>query len=155
MKPFWKTKNFQIRLKEPLGQPDKSGKIICPYAYRWVFIFFGFSIRIHQWFRSDDKRHYHDHPWWFTTIVLRGRYTDVSEQTIDGKPVIVRDQLKQWSIRHRKAYHRHYVEIPPEGCITLLMTGMPLRKWGFWVDGKMKRPLKYFYKFGHPPCEEQ
>lgn len=145
MKPFNKTKQFQIRWKEPLGEKE------CPYAFRWVFIFFGYAIRIHQWIRSDDKRYMHDHPWWFYTFVLKGSYTDVYEEN----GIIKKDKLKQFSFRYRNSGHRHYVDIPKNGCLTILITGKPLRKWGFYINGKFKRPLKFFDKFGHPPCHEQ
>ena len=145
MKPFWQTQTFQIRWAEPLGEKH------CPYAYRWVFIFFNYSIRIHHFLRSDDKRYLHDHAWWFYTFVLNGSYTDVAE--IDGK--VVRDTLNRFQWRYRPAEHRHCVEVQKDGAWTILFTGKPFRNWGFWVDGKMKRPLKYFHKFGHPPCSEQ
>lgn len=138
MKQF---KSIQFRWNEPLGVPE------CPYAYRWVFIFFGYSIRIHHFLRSDDKRYFHDHAWWFLTFVFKGSYTDVSPQ---GE-----DVLKAGSIRYRKAEHPHYVKVDKGGCWTFLITGKPRRNWGFWVDGRFKRPLKYFHKFGHPPCSEQ
>ncbi len=67
---------LQIRWKEPLGRPE------CPYMYRWVFNFGLFSIRVHHWLRSDDKRFFHDHPWSFISIVLKGGYTDVSEEQV-------------------------------------------------------------------------
>lgn len=138
MKQF---KPLQFRWNEPLGIPE------CPYAYRWVLIFFGYSIRIHNFLRSDDKRYFHDHAWWFLTLVLKGSYTDVSPEGDDV--------LKAGSIRFRKAKHSHYVKVAEGGCWTILITGKPIRNWGFWVDGKFKRPLKYFHKFGHPPCSEQ
>lgn len=141
MKPFWKTKRVQLRWAEPLGEAH------CPYAYRWVLILFGYSIRVHHFMRSDDKRFYHDHAWWFLTFVLKGTYTDVSASG--------RDLLKRFSFRYRPAHHAHYVDVPLGGCWTVLVTGKPARKWGFWVDGKLKRPLKYFDKYGHPPCSEQ
>ena len=129
------TKLFQVRWREPLGLPE------CPYAYRWVFIFFGYSIRIHHFIFSDDDRALHDHGWWFITMVISGSYVDVST---DGE-----DRLERGSIRFRKAKHRHYVKVPKSGCWTILFTGRPSRNWGFWVNGKFKRPLKYFHKFGH------
>jgi hypothetical protein len=141
MKPFWATKPFQVRLKEPLGKPE------CPYAYRWVLIFLGYSIRIHHFLRSDDKRYLHDHGWWFLTFILSGSYVDVNEHE--------RDELKRFQFRYRPAMHKHYVEVPVGGCWTILITGRPSRNWGFWVDGKLKRPLKYFHKFGHPACADQ
>lgn len=161
MKPFWKTNNnFQIRWNEPLGKPE------CPYAYRWVIILFGYSIRVHYWLRSDDKRYMHDHPWSFFTIVLRGWYWDVSEKTANYKPQgaiqtetdgenIVSEYINTYA--YRKANHKHYVEIPKPGVITLLFCGRPHRKWGFWIPGRQNllRPLKYFDKYGHPPCSEQ
>lgn len=79
--------------------------------------------------------------------MLKGSYTDVSPQ---GE-----DILKAGSIRYRKANHPHYVKVADGGCWTFLITGPMTRKWGFWVNGKFKRPLKYFHKFGHPPCDEQ
>ena len=162
--PKQKTTNFQFRWNEPLGVAE------CPYAYRYVFIFFGFSIRIHKWLRRDDKRYLHNHGWWFLTFVLKGSYTDVSlpkiyqndevdkaikEGRISRNDVEDREVLKRFTLKYRPANHLHYVEVPKEGCLTILITGRPLQKWGFWVDGKIKRPLKFFHKFGHPPCSEQ
>ncbi len=146
MKPFWKAKQIQLRWNEPLGEKD------CPYAYRWVFIFFGYSIRIHHFLRSDDKRYMHDHAWWFTTLILKGSYTDVSK---DANGNEIREVLNAGDIRHREANHAHYVQVEESGCWTILVTGKPMRNWGFWVKGKMMRPLRYFSRYGHPPCSEQ
>lgn len=139
--PISKIKPFQVRWREPLGKKE------CPYAYRWVLNLKFFSVRVHQWLRSDDKRHFHDHPWSFATIVLRGSYTDVSPAG--------RDILRPGSFRFRRADYRHYVDVTASGALTLLVTTAPLRNWGFWVKGKFKRPLRYFGRYGHPPCHEQ
>jgi hypothetical protein len=137
-KPFsW----FQIRWNEPMGEKA------CPYMFRWVLVFFGFSIRLHKWLRSDDKRFFHDHPWNFLVIVLRGGYADVCPEG--------RDILRVGSVRFRSALHRHYVDVPQGGALTLLLCCPAYRNWGFWVDGKFKRPLKFFHRFGHPSCSEQ
>lgn len=126
---------LQFRWKEPLGLPE------CPYMYRWVLIVFGYSIRVHKWIRSDDKRHMHDHPWNFRTFVLRGHYFDVSPE----------GREKVTGTVYRKSTHRHYVDVPECGALTLLLCGRQHRKWGFWINGKltMWRPLRYFSKFGH------
>lgn len=144
MKNFNSFKKLQLRWNEALGNPQS------PYAHRWVLVLFGFSIRIHKW-KCGDGIHFHSHPWWFITFVLKGSYTDV----YDDNGATKRDTLKRFSFRFRKADHKHYVEVPKTGCITILLTGRPIQKWGFWINGKMKKPLKYFHKFGHPPCEEQ
>lgn len=134
-------KPIQIRWNEPLGKPE------CPYAYRWVLIIFGYSIRLHHFLRSDDSRYFHDHAWFFITFILKGSYYDVSN---DGEEL-----MSPGTIKYRPANHSHYVKVNKGGCWTILVTGRPLRNWGFWVDGKFKRPLKYFHKFGHPPCDQQ
>jgi len=135
MKPYRKFRPFQIRWKEAMGDQKD------PYLYRWTFLFFGFSIRIHHWIRSDDKRFFHDHATDLISIVLKGRYTNV---TPNGKI-----SCKAGSIWSAKAAWRHYLDIPKEGAWTLLLCGRPYHKWGFWTkpDQKM-RPLRYFHKFG-------
>jgi len=135
------TKNFQIRWNEPLGEDN------CPYAYRWVLILFGYSIRVHRWIRSDDKRYMHNHPWWFITFVLRGSYKDVSLNGVE--------YLKRCSLKYRNSMHTHYVEIPKGGALTLLITGKPMNKWGFWIKDRYLRPLRFFSRYGHPACDEQ
>ena len=139
--PVSKVKTWQIRWCEPLGMED------CPYAYRWVLFTPFFSLRLHHFLRSDDKRYFHDHAWDFWTLILRNYYYDVSE-----KGRILREAGKLYKV---KAEHAHYVDVPYSGCWTLVFCRKPRRKWGFWVDGVFKRPLKYFNKFGHPPCNEQ
>ena len=139
--PRPKIKRFQFRYREPLGHD------VCPYAHRTLLNLGLFSIRLHEWHRSDDKRFFHDHPWHFITLVLRGSYTDVSAAG--------RDMLTAGSIRYRSAGHAHYVEVPPTGAVTIIVTSRVVRNWGFWVKGKFVRPLRFFGKFGHPPCEEQ
>ena len=119
-----------------------------PYLYRWTFIFFNYSIRIHHWIRSDDKRFFHDHPWDFVSVVLKGKYTNV---TPDGEfPV---KAISVWKSEARK---RHYLEIPKEGAWTLLICGKPYHKWGFWTKNNQKmRPLRYFHNYKGSACNKQ
>jgi len=111
--------------------------------HRWVLDFGVFAIRLHRWFSSDDARAFHDHPWWFLTLVLWGGYTDVSPEG--------RDALGVGSVRFRPAHHKHTVEIS-RPTWTLLVTGPPARRWGFWIDGKLRKRDKYFATHGHHPC---
>lgn len=136
-----KFKAFQIRWKEPLGKPE------CPYLYRWTFLFFNYSIRIHQWIRSDVKTHFHDHACDFVSFVLWGRYYNI----MPHKKV----KVETGSIWKSKAEQPHYLEIPKGGAWTLLFCGPPKQRWGFFVDGKKWNPRKYFDKFGHPGCDIQ
>ena len=137
-----KFRPIQIRWNEALGKQE------CPYAYRWVFNFYFFSFRIHHFVRSEPIAHPHDHAWDFITCILKGGYVDVSPDGVD--------KLRQGNIRYRKAEHIHNVVLPPgKSCLTFVIAFKPRRKWGFWINGKMKRPLKYFHKYGHLPCSEQ
>ena len=117
--PFWRRFAPKFEWRNPLGNPG------CPFLYRWVLGFGLFSIRLHHWISSDDDRHFHDHPWWFVTLVLSGAYQDVSPERSEW--------LRRGDIVFRPSLHRHYVLIGPEGCWTLLLTGPELRYWGFWV----------------------
>ena len=138
--PKQRTKRFQIRWNEPLGMAEY------PYAYRYVFLFFGFAIRVHRWVRSEPILHQHDHAWDFISICLKGGYIDVSANGID--------KFKFGSVRYRKAEHIHNIVLAKNTtCWTLLFTFPPRRNWGFWVEGKLKRPLRYFHRYGHHPCD--
>ena len=135
MKSYRKfNKWFQIRWKEPLGRVE------CPYLYRWTIIFFGFTIRLHHWIKSDDRRFFHDHSCNFISIILKGRYNNV---TLKGST-----EVRAGSYWKSNALTRHYLDIPEAGAWTLLLCGRPYHKWGFWIDGHKWRPLRYFHKYG-------
>jgi hypothetical protein len=102
------------------------------------------SLRLHRWVKPDDDRAFHDHPWWFLTIVLRGGYTDRGPQGDD--------RLRVGSVRFRAALHRHTVIPGPHGAWTLLVTGPIARPWGFWLGGKFRKANKWFARYGHHPC---
>lgn len=123
---------------------DKLGLTSCPYMERWVLNLYFFSIRLHHWMGSDDNRAFHDHAWWFLTIILKGGYTDVSPKG--------HDPVTTGSIRYRPALHRHTVKVNPCGCWSILLTGPEVRKWGFYPNGKFVRRSKYFDRYGHHPC---
>ena len=139
-KPFGKW--FQLRY-------EKLGKAECPYLIRWTLVLFGFSLRIHHWIRSDaSTTYFHDHACNFVSIILRGHYTNVSA---DG----TRTNVKAGQWWYSNALKQHYLEIPKGGAWTLLLCGRPYHKWGFYVRGAKWRPLRFFHKFGHPPCDMQ
>lgn len=147
---------MKIRWSEPLGEE------ICPYLRRWMIDFGPFAIRLHHWYRSDDKRAPHDHPWWFATCVLAGAYDDWSYETEGGIPDLDNrkiDHLHRWSVRFRPSRHIHSISVREGGCWTLMISGRPIKRWGFWVrrkDGspRFKRSNKYFLEDGHHPCDQ-
>lgn len=138
---------FHIRWGEKLGRPE------CPYLKRWVFVLFGFSIRIHHWLQSDANTNYmHDHAFNFWSLILKGWYYNVTKGE-DGSTNAMRYNAGEWL--YYKAEDYHYIMLPKGGsCWTLLLCGRPFRKWGFLVRGSKWRPLRFFHKFGHMPCEQ-
>ena len=130
-----------LKFREKLGLPE------CPYAMRWRVEFPFGSVRLHHWLSPDDDRAFHDHPWWLVTLVLRGGYTDRSPSGDD--------HLGRFSFRYRPALHRHTVVPDEGGAWTLLVTGPPVRSWGFWLDGKFRKANKWFLEYGHHPCQHQ
>jgi len=135
MKPYRKFKPFQIRWAEKMGDPDN------PYLIRWTLLFFNYSIRLNHWMRSDDERFFHDHAFDLISIVIKGKYTNITPKG--------RLDVKAGSIWFAKAEKRHYLEIPDCGSWTILLCGRPYRKWGFWTKENQKmRPLRYFHKYG-------
>ena len=129
-KPF---RPVQIRWKEILKHGER------PYLHRWTFIFFGFSIRVHHWFGSDVGPHFHDHACNFVSFLFKGSYTN---QTPNGSRFI-----KAPFIWYANGAAKHRLEISEGGAWTILFCGRPYRKWGFWVNDHLWRPLRYFSKF--------
>lgn len=131
---------LKLRWAEKLGLPD------CPYVIRWRLEVRGLgSVRVHHWLSSDDPRAYHDHPWWFLTLVVKGGYTDSNPRRDD--------HLQAPAVRFRSALHQHTVYPDAGGAWTILLTGRPLRAWGFWPGrDKFVKANKWFLSYGHHPC---
>lgn len=97
----------------------------------------GIAIRIHEILRSDLGRDPHDHPWPYTTVILKGGY---HEHRFDDQGYLV---SVKWhgpgSILRRPANSWHKL-ILPEGTTTttLFITGRKCQTWGFNTpDGKV------------------
>lgn len=128
----------QIKFRERLGLPT------CPYVIRWRVETPLGSVRLHHWLGPDDDRAFHDHPWSFLTLILRGGYTDKNPSGDE--------YLRAGMIQFRSAEHQHTVIPDPGGAWTLVLTGPKVRSWGFWVAGKFRKANKYFASHGHHPC---
>ena len=134
MKPYRQFRPFQIRWAEKMYQGNKH------YLTRWTFLFFGYSIRVHHWISSDVGPHFHDHGCDFLSFLFKGSYTN---HTPSGSRHITAP-----SIWYAKGDKQHRLEIPPTGAWTITFWNKPYRKWGFWVNNHLWRPLRYFHKFG-------
>ncbi len=140
-------KPFQIRWKEQLGNPA--------YCYRWSFVFFGYSIRIHHWLggkRQEPAEHLHNHPHDFISILLKGSYHNIYESCGERWSRYIKAPYIWWA----KAASYHHLHVSKGGAWTLLLCGRPYVKWGFKVGEAHWRPLRYFHsKYGEAYVKSQ
>lgn len=103
-----------------IGEPER------PYLRRWCLIPRNEScnVYLHEILRSDDDRALHDHPWPNTSMLLAGRYVEVTPQ---GE--FMREAGWVGS-RDADALHR-LVILPGERAVSLFFTGPKVREWGF------------------------
>lgn len=91
--------------------------------------------RVHHILRSDDGRDFHDHPWPYLTIILRGGYWEVRPVLVDN---VVSYCVRTWhgpgSVLLRRANSWHRLELPEgQTAWTLFCTGPKVQHWGFLV----------------------
>jgi hypothetical protein len=105
------------------------------------------SARIHVILRSDDDRHFHDHPWNYTTVILRGGYYEVTPRYENGE--IVGEKSKWYgpgSVLRRTAGHWHRLVVPyGKTATTLFIMGRKRNSWGFLTTPKFKT---YYRNYG-------
>ncbi len=109
------------------------------------------GIFLHVIHRNDDDRDPHDHPWDFTSVILKGGYDDEQWQWVETSGVTIGPfrgppgGYKQWlgnervsfgTVVKRPAEHLHRVQgiEPGRPAWTLVFTGPRRREWGFVTD---------------------
>lgn len=98
---------------------------------------FPFNVTLHKIVKSDDPI-FHDHPWPYMTIVLKGGYWEHTPVfNHEGKKIA---EFSAWrgpgSVILRKAGEYHWLEMDPSvgPATTLFFMGPQQREWGFLVD---------------------
>lgn len=95
--------------------------------------YFPFNVTLHKIVKSDDPI-FHDHPWPYATIILKGGYYEWTPKfNALGERV---GAIRKWRgpgsviLRTSKAYH--YLEVPENGsATTLFFMGPQFKEWGF------------------------
>lgn len=123
----------------------------------WFCQLLGVSVRVHHILSSDKGRDFHDHPWPFVTIILKGGY-------FEYRPVYDRSGLYkgagvQWhgagSILYRpaKAWHRLTLRNDffgwgegDDSTWTLFIMGPYQQKWGFLTKPDAKQYYREYLK---------
>lgn len=108
-----------------------------PYLERWWMIPRNriFNVYLHVFRRSDDDRACHDHPFASVSLALEGDMREVylsRVRTPDGALTIERERpVTRGDLIYRSARFAHRVIVPPDGAVTLFITGPRIREWGF------------------------
>jgi hypothetical protein len=127
MKQFWHT--FDIGRLRFGVQHDIVAVADDKYLERWI-LWLGVTIRIHKFYRGDQDRALHDHPWPFITFPLH----TYAEHYWDGEKVAHRP-VKRFRFHYRPATHRHIVRKLTKGPTwTIVFTGWKVNEWGFWPE---------------------
>lgn len=104
-----------------------------PLLVRYVvFRCAAFGIFVHHLMRSDHDRALHDHPWPFVSIVLRGGYCELHDQTLDGSTFCLWHGPGSVLVRPAEWRHRFGLSRP---AWTLVIVGRRQRRWGFFAPG--------------------
>ena len=121
-----------------------------PYLERYYLFLkerksFPFNVFLHKFLKSDPDD-VHDHPWPYTTVILKGGYWE-------WIPIFDSVGRKNGEIQHwrgpghfrtcsAKSFHR--IELDPNvSCWTLFMPGPKQREWGFLVKNKWVQRQEY------------
>lgn len=101
-----------------------------------------FKVYLHKTYKSDTEPYAHDHPWDFTTIILRGGYLEKNyvDYNLDLKP---RFCIPGDVIRH-KAEDAHLIELI-RPTLSLVIVGKYRRPdWGFQTEFGFMTKKDYF-----------
>jgi len=141
---------------------DGFGRCDRPYLIRFiVFSTKILSMYFHKFCGNDWTKEPHDHPKWFVSVGLKGRYIE----EVYNKEGLLLDEIEHkapW-IRYFQPEHIHRVKMFDDGkpCYTLVFVGRKIREWGFyyrpsrgicplWV--KWDKYVHGHYSFGKEDC---
>jgi hypothetical protein len=121
---------------------------------RWIAYAGGFTLRLHKFWRGDDDRASHTHPWWFVTFPL----TEYVETVFCHGVKLKTRRVGAFRPHFRAANFEHIVlgrgprsrinwktlriEITPDirPFWTIVVSGTRTNSWGFYPE-----PQKFIY----------
>lgn len=116
-----------------------------PYLERWIVYLGPICLRLHKFYRGDDDRAPHDHPFWFITIPLQS-YVEVAYASVG-----IWRRVGAWRPHYRPALFRHIVVGRADGkqqpFWTFVIAGFAGRMWGFWPSEKTFVPFTQWEKW--------
>ena len=121
-----------------------------PYLERYYLFLkerdhFPFNVFLHKFLKSDPDD-VHDHPWPYTTIILRGGYWEWIPifDSVGRKTGEIQHWRGPGHFRTCSATSYHRIELDPNiTAWTLFMPGPKQREWGFLVKNKWVQWQEY------------
>lgn len=109
------------------GFEYRSDRVAHDYMRRWMLKTPWGMLRLHHILRSDDRSHFHDHPFGFVSLILAGGY-------IEFRPNQDPQIYRPGSVVVRRAEDLHNLELRERSAWTLLLTTPFYREWGFATE---------------------
>lgn len=109
------------------GFEYRSDLIAHDYMRRWMLKTPWGMLRLHHILRGDEGKHFHDHPMDFTSLILKGGYTEYC-------PGQEPRRCLPGDVVSRKAEDLHYLKLIDSSAWTLLVTSLFRREWGFSTE---------------------
>jgi len=130
-----------------------------PLLIRWhlLRLWSGRALMLHCFLRSDNARHYHDHPWSFKTLLLSPYVEHTPKLPPKHAPfdaataVDIAAYHQRFSFLHRPAQWLHWVQTIQPLTWTLVYHGPGGRQWGFITEKGWVPWDRYTV---HYPCGE-
>jgi hypothetical protein len=110
------------------------------WSTRW------FNIYLHYINKADDDKDFHDHPWSFWSIILKGNYIEhIGIKGIPEQQYYKSIFRWRWHCAYRKKDipHRIFYIIGNKPVWSLVITGPGGRKWGYITEEGWKDHEKY------------
>lgn len=108
-----------------------------PYLDRWILYLGVGCLRLHRFWRGDDNRAPHCHPFSFWTFPL----TSYLEDVYDSDGFVGRRVVRALRVHRREASFRHIVigrvDYKRKPFWTIVWAGRAKRQWGFWPFPKV------------------
>jgi len=105
-----------------------------------------FALYIHQILRSDMDSALHDHPFDFSSLILKGSYLEQSMYPSDTNTIYCNEFFPGDVVKH-KGEELHKLTLTSKSVWTLVLTSGNYRDWGYhtcrgWVNHRKFRQMK-------------